>query len=32
MYYAMIDWKVVFAVSAVFQPYNGGDYCLKVKL
>ena len=21
----MIDWTVFYAVSAIFQPYNGGD-------
>ena len=26
----MIDWKVFSAVSAIFQPYNGGSYWLKV--
>ena len=26
----MIDWIVFYAVSAIFKPYNGGDYKLKV--
>ena len=26
----LIDWIVFYAVSAIFQPYNGGGYSLKV--
>ena len=26
----LIDWIVFYAVSAIFQPFNGGDFSLKV--
>ena len=30
MIFRLIDWIVFYAVSAIFQPYNGGDYIVFV--